>query len=70
LYYPNLHWEDGWEGETRFFNKHNRDEIVYTSVYKPGRIILFDGEIPHQIGTQSITGPKYRFTIGVFFKRK
>jgi|DEB0MinimDraft_4_1074332.scaffolds.fasta_scaffold15280_3 hypothetical protein len=70
LYYPNLHWEDGWEGETRFLDKNNRDEIIYTTIYKPGRIILFDGEIPHIIGTQSISGPKYRFTVGVFFKRK
>ena len=69
LYYINLKWEDGWYGETIFYNSNNLDDIIYTSTFKPGRIILFDGSIPHAIRPQSIEGPKYRFTISLFFEK-
>ena len=68
LYYINLEWRDGWHGETLFYNPHNLDEIICASVYKPGRIILFDGNIPHTIRPQSVEAPKYRFSVSVFFK--
>ena len=68
MYYVNLDWEDGWYGETMFYNPNDLDEIVFTSAYKPGRIILFDGNIPHAIRPQSIKGPKYRMTLTVLFE--
>ncbi len=68
VYYVNLDWEDGWYGETMFYNPNDLDEIVFTSAYKPGRIILFDGNIPHAIRPQSIKGPKYRMTLTVLFE--
>ena len=65
--FVNLDWRDGWHGETLFYNPDNLKEIVYTSLYIPGRIILFDGSIPHAIRPQSVKAPKFRFTLSLFF---
>ena len=70
LYYVNLDWKDGWYGETVFYNPMNLDEIVFTSTYKPGRILLFDSNIPHAIRPQSIKGPKFRMSLTLFFDDK
>ena len=67
LYYVNLDWRDGWHGETLFYNPNNLKEIIYASLYIPGRIILFDGSIPHAIRPQSVKAPKFRFTLSLFF---
>tara|TARA_B100000941_G_scaffold244584_1_gene188829 strand:- start:70 stop:585 length:516 start_codon:yes stop_codon:yes gene_type:complete len=67
LYYVNLDWRDGWHGETLFYNPNNLTEIVYTSLFVPGRIILFDGSIPHAIRPQSVRAPKFRFSLSLFF---
>ena len=69
LYYVNLNWEDGFYGETFFYNSKDLSKIEFASVYKPGRIILFDGHIPHAIRPQSIKGPKFRFTLSVFLRK-
>ena len=68
LYYVNLDWRDGWYGETLFYDPYDIEKISFTSVYKPGRIILFDGSIPHAIRPQSIKAPKFRFSLSLFFK--
>jgi len=68
LYYVNLDWMDGWHGETIFYNSNNLNEVDFTSLYIPGRIILFDGNIPHAIRPQSIKGPKFRHSLSLFFK--
>ena len=67
LYYINLDWRDGWYGETLFYDPYDTDRISFTSPYKPGRIILFDGSIPHAIRPPSIKGPKFRFSLSLFF---
>jgi hypothetical protein len=66
LYYVNLDWQDGWHGETHFYDEYGKD-IIYTSPYTPGRIIVFDATIPHAIRPQSVIGPKFRFTLASFF---
>lgn len=66
LYYVNLDWQDGWHGETIFYDEYGKD-IVFTSPYVPGRIIVFDASIPHAIRPQSTIGPKFRFTLSSFF---
>ena len=50
-----------------FYNPDDINSIEYTSSYVPGRIILFDGNIPHAIRPQSINAPKYRFSLSVFY---
>jgi len=66
LYYANLDWQDGWHGETIFYDDFGK-EVIFTSPYTPGRIIVFDGRIPHTIRPQSSIAPKFRFTISSFF---
>ena len=56
-------------GETIFYDPNNVKEIAHTSLYVPGRIILFDGSIPHAIRPQSVKAPKFRFTLSLFFQR-
>ena len=51
-----------------FKDTNNLKEIAYTSSYIPGRIILFDGSIPHAIRPQSVKAPKFRFTLSLFFE--
>lgn len=66
LYYPNLEWYDGWHGETMFFEENSRD-VVFTSSYTPGRIVVFDGDIPHSIRPQSTIAAKFRFTLALMY---
>ena len=66
LFYINLEWKDGWHGETLFFSNDGK-EIVYASRYTPGRVIAFDGSIPHSIRPQSREGPQYRYTFASIF---
>jgi hypothetical protein len=66
LYYVNLDWQDGWHGETIFYDEYGKD-IIFTSPYTPGRIIVFDPTIPHAIRPQSTIAPKFRFTLASFF---
>ena len=50
LYYANLEWMPYWSGHTLFLNE-TLDEAEYTCLYKPGRVVVFDGSIPHLILT-------------------
>ena len=68
LIYPNTEWDLNHGGETVFYEE-DRSEMVYLNPYKPGRICLFDGSIPHCAKPQALIGPKYRFTIAVKFIR-
>ena len=66
LIYPNIEWGLNHGGETVFYEE-DRTEIVYINPYKPGRICIFDGSIPHCAKPQALVGPKYRFTIAIKF---
>ena len=68
LYYANLDWKVEWNGETAFYSN-NLKEIVLANPYVPGRVVWFDGEIPHSIKPQTHSAPKYRFTISLFFDK-
>ena len=67
LYYVNLEWNESFAGETIFYTE-DLSEIVYTSKYTPGRIIMFDGTIPHTLRAQSALGPRFRFTMATIYK--
>lgn len=70
LYYVNETWNKDWGGETVFMDD-DAQEIVYTSQFVPGRIVIFDSNIPHAAKPQSIDGPAYRFTMAMkFFRRE
>lgn len=66
LYYANTDWADGYHGETMFYSE-DRRAVQFCSSYVPGRLIMFDGKIPHTIRPQSPIGPKYRFTLAMLF---
>ena len=68
LYYVNLEWKDGFGGETMLYNEKLTD-VVNAISFVPGRIAVFDGEIPHTIRAQSSYGADYRFTISYFVKK-
>jgi SM-20-related protein len=68
LYYANLNWHPNFAGETLFYTE-DQKEIRYGSTYTPNRLVIFDGEIPHTIRAQNITGPNYRFSISIFFNK-
>jgi hypothetical protein len=61
LYYPVLEWQPEYGGETQFADD-SVSEIEYTSMYKPGRIILFDSKIPHRMSSPSSHCPHHRVT--------
>jgi len=69
LYYINMEWQEGWGGETLFYDEYGRD-IIYGSKFTPNRIIVFDGKIPHNIKHQNRIADKYRMTLSIFFKSK
>jgi hypothetical protein len=66
LLYPNIHWDIRWGGETVFYSE-DLTEIEYTSLYVPGRVIIFDGSIPHmgRAPTVLATHPRYTFAMNV-----
>lgn len=68
LYYLNLDWKPEWSGDTVFFNDQCTD-IIHTTTYKPNRMVVFDGDIPHSMKPQSILAPRYRFCLALFFRK-
>jgi hypothetical protein len=68
LYYVNLDWQDGWHGETLFFDEAGKN-IMFASAYTPGRIIAFDAKIPHTIRPQSHIAAFYRLTFALVYTK-
>lgn len=64
LYYANTTWELDWGGHTFFLSEDLKD-ILYTCEYKPGRVVVFNGTIPHMIMAPSILALKSRFSVGI-----
>lgn len=48
LYYVNLNWKIENGGHTIFLDD-NAKEPLYTSLYEPGKLVIFEGNIPHLI---------------------
>ena len=46
VYYCNAFWQTNWGGETIFYNA-DRSDIVRAVLPKPGRLLIFDSNIPH-----------------------
>jgi hypothetical protein len=61
LYYPIQEWNDGWDGETVFFDEHG--EIVRAVRPRPNRAIVFDSRIPHAGRAPSRICPALRVTV-------
>ena len=68
LYYSNKNWEMNWGGETVFYNDSGTDYVKVVP-YVPGRIVIFDGRIPHRANPMNmILSPSYRFTVALKFQ--
>jgi hypothetical protein len=66
LYYCNTYWEENWEGETHF-GDNNAKEIVASVSFKPNRLVLFNGSIPHKSSQPSFFAKEYRFVLTLKF---
>ena len=67
LYYANKDWEMNWGGETVFYNDSGTDYVKVVP-YVPGRIVIFDGRIPHRANPMNTRlSPAYRFTVALKF---
>lgn len=64
LYYVNREWNLNWMGHTMFLNE-TMDEVEYISLYKPGKVLIFDGTIPHIISTQNYQSKGNRLTFAI-----
>jgi SM-20-related protein len=62
IYYPHLAWWPDWGGETVFFNQDWTDTIDCVFP-RPGRLIIFNGTIPHVARAVSRTCPEMRITL-------
>lgn len=69
LYYANPEWQPHFYGETVFFNP-DCTQILHSTLYVPGRFMLFDAKLPHSVRPQSSVGPDYRFTIAFTYTKK
>lgn len=67
LYYCNLNWEINWGGHTLFMDD-KLSEAEYTCLYKPGRVVLFDGSIPHMIINPTNAAEVHRFSLAIQFE--
>jgi len=67
LYYVNLEWNNDWSGHTMFLSD-DLDECEYFSLYKPGKIVVFDGDIPHCILSPTILSPVHRFSFALQYE--
>jgi hypothetical protein len=61
LYYPHMTWDKEWGGYTLFTDRTGKN-LEFVSFYEPGRIILFDGLIPHCISNPNPQAPFYRLS--------
>jgi hypothetical protein len=62
VHYGNFIWNKNWHGETVFYNS-NSDEIMFSVMPKPGRIVFFDSNIPHCARPPSSLSEYSRYTI-------
>jgi hypothetical protein len=69
LYYINLHWNPEWHAPTVFKNN-DLTETEYVSDFVPGRIVMFDSEIPHKGTHAPMDAYQYRFTLNSVWKKK
>jgi hypothetical protein len=69
LYYANMDWENHWHGETLFYTE-DLNDIELALKYTPGRVVVFDGSIPHAIRPQSTSADSHRFTYAMTFEKE
>lgn len=69
LYYCNLDWKLEYNGHTLFMND-DLTESEYTCLFKPGRVVVFDGTIPHMVMPPTTNECGHRFTFVIQYSKK
>tara|TARA_B100001094_G_scaffold207200_1_gene201093 strand:+ start:1575 stop:2228 length:654 start_codon:yes stop_codon:yes gene_type:complete len=70
LYYANTKWDPSWGGQTIFLDRNAKD-IIKTVTPVPGRIVIFDGRMPHNVlPMNGRIVPSYRFTVALKFEER
>ena len=62
VYYANAHWQANWHGETFFYNR-ERNDVLRAVLPRPGRLVIFESDIPHAGRDPSRACPILRVTI-------
>ncbi|HTY69442.1 MAG TPA: 2OG-Fe(II) oxygenase [Alphaproteobacteria bacterium] len=62
VFYCNRVWQPNWHGETLFYTPDHGD-VIRAVLPKPGRIVIFDSDIPHAGRDPSRLCPLIRVTI-------
>lgn len=67
LYYINLNWNKEWHSPT-IFQSDNLMSTEFVSDFIPGRVVIFDSEIPHKATQAPLESQQYRFTLNSVWK--
>ncbi|MDQ3269311.1 MAG: 2OG-Fe(II) oxygenase [Pseudomonadota bacterium] len=67
LWYVCEQWDRDWGGETVFFDVHNEARALVTP--KPGRLVLFDGDLLHTGKPPNRNCYQARYTLALKFER-
>jgi len=68
LYYVNHEWDLKWGGLTLFADNTGK-KLEYAVDYVPGRVVIFDGRIPHSVQNPTITAESWRYTLAIQFDK-
>jgi hypothetical protein len=69
LFYLNLHWDQEWHAPT-VFRSDDLSEVEFISDFVPGRVVVFDSNIPHKATQAPLESQQYRFTLNSVWKKK
>ena len=71
LIYGNEKWDINWGSETVFLSSMEPDaEILKSVIPKPGRLVMFDADIPHTGRPPVSVFPNYRYSIAFNLRPK
>ncbi|WP_083304931.1 UPF0489 family protein [Moorena producens] len=67
--YINPMWRADWDGETKLYSERDpsKADLIYACLPKPGRVLIFDGTIPHRGCPPSRLCNKLRITVAYQF---
>ncbi len=68
LYFANARWDAGWQGELILCDP--LGESLYAIDPRPGRLVLFPGEVPHRGGAPSRACYEHRLSLAHKFRAK
>lgn len=63
LYYANDVWDPDWGGETMFYD--GAGEVTMAVVPRPGRIVVFHGDLIHSARAPRVLFSHYRYSIAI-----